>query len=98
MEFISEYDIALLNEKEPFNKCVYEGNFMNSTKTRVFVSSEKCPITTASKIQVSKHTSPNPRNRTRSINHRSHYSKINYLVTKFSYCSEAANIQKQLQK
>ena len=36
--------------------------------------------------------------RTRAINHRSHYSKINYLVTKFSYCSEAANIQKQLQK
>ena len=71
MEFILEYDIALLNEKEPLNKCVYEGNFMNSTKTRVFVSSEKCPITTASKIQVSKHTSPNSEYRTRVLGHYS---------------------------
>ena len=52
VQFPSETDFALLTEKSPFNKCIYEGHFKKAPKTRVFVSSEECPITDDSKIQV----------------------------------------------
>ena len=52
VQFPSETDFALLTEKSPFNKCIYEGYFKKAPKTRVFVSSEECPITDGSKIQV----------------------------------------------
>ena len=52
VQFPSETDFALLTEKSPFNKCIYEGHFKKAPKTRVFVSSEECPITDGSKIQV----------------------------------------------
>ena len=52
VEFATETDVALLHEKAPFNKCIYEGKFMNGSRTRVFVSSQECPISDGSKLQV----------------------------------------------
>ena len=52
VEFDSEIDFALLNQKIPGNNCIFEGYFQNAPATRVFVSSMDCPIDKDSKLEV----------------------------------------------